>query len=554
MQVQRFLVQIVILMLGCSSFSVLMAAPKSKVLTLSIGIDNFNDKLWHPLQYASKDARDILESLKENFFTSDSKSKAVHYKLITTKTQKYAISAKKVFEAFDRLEKQNRRDEDVVFVYFSTHGSVAYKPDGSLGRYIITETTNSRDLDKTAIDYDQLLHRFHALKARKKVLILAFCHSGSGKSVLTPDMKRALSRLKTSYFAEPIHVRSENAVVLAASGWREPALEDEAAKYDVYTHFLIEGFKYDLNGDRATSITEAHSYAATATYEFTKGRQRPSATIQLLGQDPILVRGALPSTAPATLFNLEKHLKRFLVSIDGKDATTLTKGTAISPGRRRVTVYSEDQSEVLADRVVQVRAGHEYLLEDIMRPRLPHRLSIGIKRLSYLEDHVRESFAPEPLDLWLLHYNYDNFQHTYDLKWQLAFGTRSGEVLAVPSQQGELVKIEQSRSLFQVTGLVAQHFDQGKIFDSFPLRMTVGLGPQIQMMDRRLNTELEDSGKNQRTTTVALMGQAGFDISFPETLLFAGGDFEIIVGQNFADANNSLISSAAFQVYLGSFW
>ena len=60
------------------------------------------------------------------------------------------------------------------------------------------------------------MKQFNRLKSRKKVLILAFCHSGVGKSLLTPAMKRALASLKSPYFEEPIQTYSEGPIILTS--------------------------------------------------------------------------------------------------------------------------------------------------------------------------------------------------------------------------------------------------------------------------------------------------------------------------------------------------
>ena len=251
---------------------------RPKKFVLSIGVNTFESDVWRDLRYAGKDAKDVYDAFTSNKVKFDGGM------LVTQGALNKPVTKDDIDRSFARLYQSNRNEEDMVVVYISSHGTVAYKEGGKIGRYIITSDTDPKRLKETAIDYDKLMERFSGLRSRKKVLILAFCHSGVGKSVLTPEMKRALASLKSAYFQEPIHNRAEGSIVLTASGWKEPALEDSNLKNDVYTHFLLRGLDRDQNGDGAVSITEAHTFASNMTYQYTQGRQRPSAIMELLEQ------------------------------------------------------------------------------------------------------------------------------------------------------------------------------------------------------------------------------------------------------------------------------
>ncbi|NRA64709.1 MAG: caspase family protein [Pseudobacteriovorax sp.] len=347
-------------------------------LVYSIGLNNFKSKTWRDLRFAGKDAKDLYSAFTSNSVGFDGGL------LMTEASQRSSfVTKKQILAGFEKIKRANKFEDDTIIVYISTHGTVAYKKDGSLGRYIITGDSDPQNLAETAIDYDEFVSSFNRLKSRKKVLILAFCHSGVGKSVLTPQMKRALAQLKSPYFEEPIHERSESSVILTASGWREPALEDQKLQNDVYTYFLLKGFENDTNKDGAVSITEAHSYAAQMTYRFTQGRQRPSAIMELLGADPIIIKGRVKEPSGASLYSLMGRFSRLLVSVDGKNLGSLEKGVAVPDGKVRLTIKDPGSKKVVADRVVNFEAGREYSVSDFLSPRLPHTVVVGAKLLSF---------------------------------------------------------------------------------------------------------------------------------------------------------------------------
>src|SRR6266487_3394555 len=195
----------------------------------------------------------------------------------------------KLKAAMARLAEAAKDDRDTVLVYVSSHGTLARDARGEMRRYLVTRETRMADVPGTALAIDDLKAEFDALRSRRKVLILAACHSGGGKSLLPGEVQRELASTKASFFVRPIEEVSRASVVLAASDWGETAREDETLENDIYTHFFVEALRIgaDRNGDGAVTVSEAHDYARRMTYEFTAGRQRPSAETAEVGADPI---------------------------------------------------------------------------------------------------------------------------------------------------------------------------------------------------------------------------------------------------------------------------
>ncbi len=522
---------------------------RPKKFILSIGMGRFDDPVWRELRFARKDASDMYK-----FFTTD-KLKFDGGELLSDADQ--PVSSDDIRKAFKRLEQDNRNEEDTVVVYISTHGTVAYKDDGKVGRYIITSKTDPKRMKETALDYDQLMASFQALKSRKKVLVLAFCHSGVGKSVLTPEMKRALAQLKAPYFEEPIQERSEGSIILTASGWREPAIEDEALSNDVYTHFLIEGFTQDRNDDGAVSITEAHAYAAQKTYDHTHGRQRPSAIMELLGSDPIIVSGKLKEkNRSASLFSLMDRFSKLVVSVDGKDYGAVEKGLTVPEGEVRLTIKDPQNSKVLADRVVNFQSGREYSIANYLLPRLPNSVSIGVRGLQFLDRTTQKGYAPSTSQGFDIRYTREEAFSLYDLVVDASYYPEVKESIEVDTELSGTQDFDQKRSMF---GLMVGASRRIPIETLSRTDRTIHTearwlaGVQALTLQRKL-TEPAFDELDKTVTTGGLALGGGAEVTWAYHLIKAGVEVRGDFLRNFTDESSKILAAPSVSIYAGSFW
>ena len=517
---------------------------ESKRLLLSVGISEFHDSLWHPLKYAGKDANDIYDaftSLERPFETAS---------LYTGRGEK-VLSLSDLRRAMQDFKLANQNPDDTVVVYLSSHGTVAYKNDGSLGRYFITSDTDRSNLTETALDYDELITWFNGLRSEKKVLILAFCHSGVGKSALTPQMKRALSMLKSPYFEEPVQERSQGSIILTASGWREPALEDPALKNDVYTHFLLKGLDQDFNQDGAVSITEAHQYAAQATYKHTRGRQRPSAILELLGSDPILIKGEVRSRRFASLYSLVGRLSDLMVSIDGKEAQSLEKGIMIPEGKVRLTIKDPKSQTIVSDRVVRLEGGREYAVDSFLAPSLPNSFTFGLTQFYMLNDDIRRSYVTTDSMGYRASYRREQVFGVMGAELALSYFPSIRESFAVDQN-----RFQQSRQL--LTGdllfTVSEKLrnisagDGSKIYEGRLLGGLTGL-----MVERKIDSSGFVRPK-EKTFSPGLKMGVGIDVTLPYYLLKVSASAEMAAMQNIAQTGPAVMLGASFNLGVGTYW
>jgi hypothetical protein len=313
-------------------------------LALVVGIRRFDDPEWNTLRYPGKDAEDMAAVLRD--------------------PQRGAFDAVEVLQdgpdraevraAMARLAAAVHDERDTVVVYLSSHGTLARDARGELRRYLVTRETRLADVAGTAFALDDLKGEFEALGSRRKVLILAACHSGGGKSLLPGAVRTELASTKASFFVRPIEDVSRASVVLAASDWGETAREDETLENDIYTHFLVEALRTpsaDRNGDGAVTVSEAHDYARRHTYDFTGGRQRPSAESAEVGADPIVLVGRVERRGKPELYSYAARLDGFTVKVDGQPVTELPGGAAVEPGRHRVQLAKGSGPDLLDDAV-----------------------------------------------------------------------------------------------------------------------------------------------------------------------------------------------------------
>lgn len=522
---------------------------RPKKFIMAVGIGKFRSELWRELRYSRKDADDIY-----SFFKADDQA-FDGGRLLTDRDG--PVTRDSIRTTFKQLELDNRNEDDTVIVYISSHGTVGYKDEGKIGRYIITSDTDPKDMKRTALDYDELMGMFQKLKSRKKVLILAFCHSGVGKSVLTPEMKRALAQLKAPYFEEPIQERSEGTIVLTASGWREPALEDEKLQNDVYTHFLIEGFRKDRNDDGAVSITEAHAYAAQATYQFTQGRQRPSAIMELLGSDPVIVSGTVKKKERgASLFSLMDRFSKLVVSIDGKPYGSVEKGLSVPQGDVRLTIADPSTQKVLTDRVVNFQAGREYSIANYLLPRLPNSLSVGLRSTQFLERDTAKGYAPDPSQGIDLRYVYDEAFSLYDVAVNASYYPEQTEEIEVNTSLAGVRRFEQKRSMVSILFAVSRRLPLAALTRSdrslrTDVRWLAGVNGLL------LKRELEEAAFEQVSKTVTtggLTSAAALETTWAYHLIKAGVEARFDVVRNFTEDSRKVLVVPSASFYMGTFW
>ncbi len=377
--------------------------PKEKVeeafrprrLALIVGVNNFDDRDFQDLKYPNKDVEDVYRFLKENNF-----SKKDRYIKLTEGDATLAG----VLKALDLLESLNSSEEDVILIYFSTHGTLDYDNPKKLERFAALKDTQFKKVSDTGLAIDYLINRISRMKSRKKALILALCHSGTGKSQLPPEIQKEALSLKSGFFPKPLYQASSAMMVLSASAWSEAAREDEVLKNDIYTHFLIKGLtSYDSNQDGAVSLFEAHEFARSKTYDYTRGRQTPTALINMRGIDPIILKGQINQKARPLIFADNSHFRDLEVYVDGNLKGSLWQPKLAKGGHIKLTLVDPKYREQpLLDHQFFLEANHSYSVSSLLERPPGYGFETGVYLLpapTHLDSSQRQDFLAPGLAL-----------------------------------------------------------------------------------------------------------------------------------------------------------
>ncbi|WP_224246334.1 caspase family protein [Hyalangium gracile] len=364
-------------------------------IALLVGISEFQDPQWRNLRYSSKDAQDLATALKD--------PARGHFDQVRLLTRREETTRASIVAAIRELQKEATRPDDVVVVYFSAHGTLSRDGQGELRRYLVTHDSSYQSIPQTALSMDVLKAEFDKLPSRRRLMVLATCHSGSGKSLLPKELETELAGIKSGFYARPLEEASRASMVFAACDWGETAREDEGLRNDIYTHFLIEGLSgtADRNADGAVTATEAHDFARRRTFAFTQGRQRPSAEILEVGADPVVLSGRIDRLGRPELFSYNPRLDGFTLKVDGEPRAELPGGAAVVPGRRTVELTKGDS--VLIRRELEVAVGERLPLEQLLSDAFPSRsLALMGGMFSFVDGRSRTELLPASPEVGLV--------------------------------------------------------------------------------------------------------------------------------------------------------
>jgi hypothetical protein len=544
----------IFLFIFCGLFLGTASAKTPRKLLLSVGISHFEDLRWNPLRFAFKDASSIHHKLSEEG-TSWNKL------LMASPSGKESVGYKDLLKALDLLKQQNTSPQDIVIIYISTHGTIFQnQKTGALGRYIVTSDTQFHNVDQTALPYKKLMALFRHLKSKKKVLILDSCYSGTGKSQLSPKVKMALKKLKSGTLQED-QVFQEGEILLFSSQKSEPSLEDPRLQHSVYTSFLLEGLRQDLNNDGAVTITEAHLYARGLTRKFTKGRQNPTARMIIEGVDPIVISGKRKNVDQAFLYNRWSAKSHLLIYVDGVLHGKLGGGIPVKSGKHRITITDPETHEKKVDRVFRFEKGREYLIEGLFSVRShPHTIDVELKTHSFLSSTVQNELAPTTLLGVGLRYTHQEFWKTFDLGVSLTLLSVDEEIIPLSlgsllkqkrSQLGGQVFLGQRESLSFLS--TADGRVEGHVSWSFGLSfLSIGLEKNYYSNASSKTPFQTDDPLRKTVPGMTFSGGLGFEV--PSVNLRSGIRLEAGLLSNPFDKGGSLLLEFTPSFYVGRHW
>ncbi|MFH1468518.1 MAG: caspase family protein, partial [Pseudomonadota bacterium] len=213
-------------------------------VALVVGIDRYTDPALGDLRYSAKDAQDLAAALSSPGEGS--------FDLVSQVAG--TVTKQSFWSAFEAATGHLQRDDTFV-LFIAGHGTLDLGGEGTL-LYVMPSDSWLEQPADTGIPLLDLEEAFSHLPARRRVLLLDTCYSGSGRSALTPAMKARLDGLRGPLPAPLALDVSEQEVRLFSAHHNQPAIEDEHLANGVYTHFFVEalGGAGDADGDGLVDV------------------------------------------------------------------------------------------------------------------------------------------------------------------------------------------------------------------------------------------------------------------------------------------------------------
>ncbi len=258
-------------------------------------------------------------------------------------------------------------EQDTLLVYFAGHGTTE---DGAL--YLIPSDAALGEVKFTGFPFAELETRIQKARAKKKILILDACHSGSGRG--TDNMSKvALVELERA---------SEGMVVLSSCGAEELSHDMPETDHGAFTYFLLQGLSGKADNDKSGYITASElslfTWDATRRWAAEHGLTQTPWRMEKVAGELVLAKvgGIVPTLKPTSALAKPEtptpppimlgHLQVAVnapnasVSVNGekKGTASLTKALKIESlpvGTATVEVSAEGYK--LASKTVEIKRG-----------------------------------------------------------------------------------------------------------------------------------------------------------------------------------------------------
>ncbi|MFT5602362.1 MAG: WD40 repeat protein [Flavobacteriales bacterium] len=269
-------------------------AVKGDLYVISIGVDKFIQSDFN-LQYAAKDARDILNkmSLKEGQY-----NKVMPKLLINEDVTKENILGIKSMLS-------QAKPNDVVVIFIAGHGLL----DENLDYFFATYDIDFNDPSKLGVSYGMLEALLEECKAYSKLLLMDTCHSGEldkdevekaknadtkigdvtfravGVSVV---LKEGIGLEDTGLLLEKVFTSVESvtgATVISSAGGAEYAIESKEKSNGLFTYAVLEFLDEEVDINGLGTVSELRDYVYKKVVEKSNNAQRPTARSENISND-----------------------------------------------------------------------------------------------------------------------------------------------------------------------------------------------------------------------------------------------------------------------------
>lgn len=240
-----------------------------------VGVDAYEDNGISSLKCAASDARGVFELLKSapGGFKADDMVLLADGEGPDRRPTRGIIL--RYLKSYIALAMAN----DTILVYFAGHGTAL---DGKM--YLLPADASLSLVKESGIAYSMITDMLDKSPAKRKVVLLDACHSGTGRSTDT------LSRETYSQIEQD----SEGTVVLASCGPAELSYEMENTGHGAFTYFLMDGLtgSADSDGDGLVGASELsiYTFEQTRRWAAQKGLTQTPWRMERVAGDIVLAR------------------------------------------------------------------------------------------------------------------------------------------------------------------------------------------------------------------------------------------------------------------------
>ena len=251
---------------------------KPRLFVLAVGVSDYADDPPRDLDFAAKDAGDIIDALKAQ---EGGLYREVRYQHLVDED----ADGRSIIGGF-RWLRNEVEPGDVVMVFFSGHGHAEGNEFYFLPHDVDARTRD--DLNYTAIREDEIQGALRSLY-RSQAKVLAFldtCYagaSGAGQRNLPADVDRLVAELSSP---------ENGVIVFSSSTGREIAVENPKWENGAFTEALLEAFAGKaVPGQNHLTVAHLQDFLPRRVRELTKKGQNPQIHVPFedLWSAPILL-------------------------------------------------------------------------------------------------------------------------------------------------------------------------------------------------------------------------------------------------------------------------
>ena len=289
--------------------------PMDNRWALVIGISMYKNTAYN-LQYSDKDAQDIADAME----SLDRVPKSNIRVLTNSEATREEIRKSMLVWLGD-----NVKENDVVFIYFSGHGSQLLDRDrdeeDGYDECIVPYDYTGNDYGLLIPD-DEFAYWLRNIPSSNILLIMDCCFSGGAARVKGFNNPQVKGEIKVDNFAEDLRMElpRKGVALLSASKSTQVSFEDSFLKNGLFTYFLLQGLseQSDLDLNRVVTDSELYIFIKNRVNDYAmQNHHKPQEPLFLDLIDEEIQIAFLPIKLNESIDNEElKRLKYQLSNLD----------------------------------------------------------------------------------------------------------------------------------------------------------------------------------------------------------------------------------------------